>query len=160
MEKQAIIADTAMQALRKQLTQKVKILDYSFTETSRKRKYDLTAALGPNFKAYAHEEASDESGVKTEFLFTEATMKKMSKDLANVKTGGGSKSQNNSNFSKNGSSSGKTQRSGNNYQGNNYNPNYGNQKKSYNGSNSYNNSNNSQNYNSKFKGKKHNNNKN
>ncbi len=159
MEKQAKIADTAMQALRKQLTQTVKILNYSFTETSRKRRYDLTAALGPSFKAYAHEEASDGSAEKTEFLFTEATMKKMNKDLATVKTGGGSKSQNN-NFSKNGSSSGKTQRSGNNYQGNNYNPNYGNQKKSYNGSNSYNNSNNSQNYNSKFKGKKHNNNKN
>ena len=110
------------------LQKSIAILNYSFTETTRKRKYDATTALGKQFKPFAQGESSEE------FLFDEATMKKMKSELKALKPKGADFG------SKNGQSFGKTQRS--HYTPGNYNHGkYPAKKTGYNNYKHYNNSN-------------------
>ena len=57
----------------------IRMLNYSYTETTRKRKYDVCGTLGGQFKPFAQAESS------LEYLFSEETMKSMKSELKNVK---------------------------------------------------------------------------
>ena len=81
------------------------ILNYSFTETSRKRKYDACNALGRQFKPFASGKSSDE------FLFDEEAMKKMKTELKAIRPKGAEmQKQKYGESSKNYQYSGKSQR--------------------------------------------------
>ena len=110
------------------LQKSIAILNYSFTETTRKRKYDATTALGKQFKPFAQGESSKE------FLFDEDTMKKMKSELKALKPKGADFG------SKNGQSFGRTQRS-HHTQGNYNHGKYPAKKTGYNNYKHYNNSN-------------------
>ena len=62
----------------KQLTTSVLMLNYNFTEITRKRKYDVCGVLGAAFRPYA---AAEDTG---EYLFGVETMKAMKKELTKV----------------------------------------------------------------------------
>ena len=62
----------------KQLTTSVLMLNYNFTEITRKRKYDVCGALGAAFRPYT---ATEDTG---EYLFGVETMKAMKKELTKV----------------------------------------------------------------------------
>ena len=79
------------------------MLNYNFTETTRKRKYDVCNALGPQFRPYA---TADDTG---EYLFGLETQKMMKSELKKIPA----KSKKTDNFtsSKNFHASGKAPRS-------------------------------------------------
>ena len=130
-----------------ELENSILMLNYNFTETTRRRKFDVCQALGAQFRPYA---TSDDSG---EYLFGIETLKLMKSELKKV----GVKAKK-SDQTKNYQASGKTHRSspGNrftpyrnpNHYNNQYN-NRGNQnnRNSNNYSNNNNNNNNNQNRN-------------
>ena len=51
----------------------IRMLNYSYTETTRKRKYDITGSLGGQFKPFAQAESTEDS------LFSPETIKAMMK---------------------------------------------------------------------------------
>ena len=125
----------------------IRMLNYSYTETTRKRKYDVTGTLGGQFKPFAQAESTEES------LFSAETIKAMMKaelSKVTVKKQDSSYSQ----TSKNGSGLQKSQRG--EYSGgytkknfpkpsqnyNNYNNNRGGSNKNNNNGNNNNNNNN------------------
>ena len=126
----------------KQLQSSVLMLNYNFTEITRKRKFDICQALGPAFRPYAFAEDTGE------FLFGLETQKAMKSELKKVQVKG------RKDFTpKNFSASGKAPRSyqsgggrfNNNNNNNNYNRNSGNRNHNQ---NSHNNNYNSHNNNS------------
>ena len=126
----------------------IRMLNYSYTETTRKRKYDVTGTLGGQFKPFAQTESNEEH------LFSTETIKAMMKaELSKVSVKRQESSYGHS--SKNGSSLQKSQRGGEfsggytkknfhkpsqNY--NNYNNNKGGSNKTNSGYNNNNNNNN------------------
>ena len=132
--------------INKQVQKSICVLNYSFTETTRKRKYDLCAALGNQFKPFAQGPSSADQ------LFDEETMKKMKSELKQVKAKGADFSAKNfSSLQKplRGSNSGYIKKSYNNYNNsNNSNSNKSNFTKSRDGYRTYNNNNNNNNNNS------------
>ena len=124
----------------------IKVLNYNYTSTTRKRKQDVTNGLGPSFKVYAQD--TDHG----EYLFNMDIMKAMKSELKHIKPKDEAKNASHStkphwsghqgNRSRNSSGSSKPKfrkQSYNNYHNNNKNNNY------------HNNNNNNQ----KYKGKKH-----
>ena len=73
------------------LQRSLKVLNYTFSETMRKRKYDVCTSLGRHFKPFATSDSSEES------LFDEDTIKKMKSELKLLKT----KTSNRKQFSNN-----------------------------------------------------------
>ena len=129
----------------KELTSSLLVSNYAFTETTRKRKYDVCAALGPQFRPHVKVEDTGE------FLFGLDTQKAMKSELKTIRA----KGANNSFVSKNFRGSGKSPRSFNSgnrggYRGSNnhhHSSNYNNYHKQNNkgNGNSYNNNNNQNN---------------
>ena len=130
-----VIADH-MAALRGKLNKSVMLLNYNFTETTRKRKTDICNALGSAFKPHINE-----STATGENLFDDETMKNMKTELKKINV----KPLVKASPAKNGSSFGKAPRS-HQYQGNNSYNKYGNQKRHYDNSQDYNNNNNNNKY--------------
>ena len=121
----------------------IKVLNYNYTSTTRKRKQDVTAGLGTSFKVYAQDTQHGE------YLFTIDTMKAMKSELKHIKPKEES--------AKNVNHSNKSQWSG--PQGNRFRNSAGSSKpkyrKQYNNQNFNNNNyNNNNNNNNKFKGKR------
>ena len=114
------------------------LLNYNFTETTRKRKTDICNALGSAFKPHINE-----STVTGENLFDDETMKNMKTELKKINV----KPLVKASPAKNGSSFGKSPRSHQQYQGNNSYTKYGNQKRHYDNSQGYNRDNNNNNNN-------------
>ena len=61
------------------LQKSIRMLNYSYSETTRKRKYDVCGSLGDQFKPFAQGESSADN------LFSEETLKAMKSELKNVK---------------------------------------------------------------------------
>ena len=92
------------QAVKTNLERSLKIMNYSFTATTRKRKQDICAALGRGFSAY-----SQDTKTSSENLFTDEVMKAMKAELNQIKPKGQDYYQKDG-ASKNSSYSGKSQR--------------------------------------------------
>ena len=71
------------------LMQSMRILNYGFTETTRKRKYDVCNSLGDTFQQFASTSKSSE-----DFLFDDDAYKKMKSELKNVKIKSSRKTKN------------------------------------------------------------------
>ena len=92
------------------LQQSIKVLNYNVTETTRKRRYDVCAALGNQFKSFAGEREEP-----SENLFHDDTMKRMKSELKKLPVKGGKAP-----YPKNGSGFGKSSRSYQSSGGNSY----------------------------------------
>jgi hypothetical protein len=126
--------DLALQSTKNSKTKVSKsfqLLNYNWTETTRKRRQDVCEALGSAFKPYGLE-----SEPPSEHLFTESAITKMKSELKAIKPKVDGKA-------KNGHSSTQSRRSSNNTSGknNNYPPSNNYQKTSSNNSGNYNNNN-------------------
>ena len=122
-------AHDTMSTTSTKLQQSVKVLAYDYTAATRKRKQDVTGALGTAFNPYSQDTKTSEDN-----LFDNDTMKMMKNELNQVKlksTG----TEFNSAESKNSNYPGKSPRGGQNHH-------QGNFKKTFNNSKNYNNYNN------------------
>ena len=105
------------------------LLNYSFTETTRKRKQDITNQMGSTFKPFGVEVTPP-----SEYLFDEDTMKRMKPFLKDLKPRTKYESKNESSFTKPRRSGG-YQGNQNNYQNNYQNKNSGNNSRNSNSNN-------------------------
>ena len=116
-------AHKAMDDIYPLVMQSLRILNYNFTESTRKRKYDVCGSLGEQFKAFAQSKSS------SEFLFDDEASKRMKSELKLLKVKGGGKKKaygNNQQQSKNYPGSKKSsgsQRGGHNQYNSQYNSN-------------------------------------
>ena len=128
----------------KQLQSSVLMLNYNFTEITRKRKFDICQALGPAFRPYAFAEDTGE------FLFGLETQKAMKSELKKVQVKGRKDFTPSKNFQASGKAPRSFQSGGsrfnnnyNNNNNNNYNRNSGNRNHNQNShNNNYNSHNN------------------
>ena len=107
-EIKAITADSHkdMTSMCTTMQKSVRVLAYSFTQTTRKRKQDVCQDLGRGFNPYAQNTKTSE-----EYLFDEDTMKMMKNELNAIKP---KQQYNDNNYTpKNANYPGKSQRGGN-----------------------------------------------
>ena len=135
----------------KQLTTSVLMLNYNFTETTRKRKFDICSALGPSFRPYA---SAEDTG---EYLFGVETQKAMKSELKKVNVKATRDFRNSKNFQASGKAPRSFQSGG--FRFNNRNSNGGNRGNHHNNNNHHNgynnhhhnNNNNNNNRNSQYR---------
>ena len=140
LKRQVVEGHNSLNGLRTTIQKSVRVLGYSFTQMTRKRKSDVCQDLGRSFNVYAHETKTGD-----EYLFDEDVMKAMKNELNAIKPKqkkGDMNSYNNSGYTpKNGNYPLKSQRGG--YQGYSTKPKQGN----YSGNSNNNYGNNNNNYN-------------